>query len=172
MNKSAPQMSKARHYQLLRAHLSYLKLGDAAEALPHILDAARAENLSVTAALKRLLEIEVNATEARHRAPEVDSLSGERIIWFRMEPADGRHGGRLKPAYPTKFDNAARRMPNLGEAKQPNKGPRTASPKDAAAHDFTGAEPTNRATKCPGTGPCSASRSRTLRRERHSRRAR
>lgn len=65
MNKSVPQMSEARRYQQLRAHLSYLKLGDAAEHLPRILDAARSENLSITAALERLLEIEVNATEAR-----------------------------------------------------------------------------------------------------------
>jgi hypothetical protein len=59
------QMSEARRYQQLRAHLSYLKLNDAAEALPRILDQARAEQLSLTAALERLLEIEVEATEAR-----------------------------------------------------------------------------------------------------------
>ena len=63
--QTAPQMSEARRYQQLRAHLSYLKLGDAAEHLPRVLDAARAENLSLTAALERLLEIEVNATEER-----------------------------------------------------------------------------------------------------------
>jgi DNA replication protein DnaC len=63
--KTAPQMSEARRYQQLRAHLSYLKLGDAAEHLPRILDQSRAENLSLTAALERLLEIEVNATEER-----------------------------------------------------------------------------------------------------------
>ncbi len=68
MTKSVPQMSEARRYQQLRAHLSYLKLGDAAEALPRVLDAARSENLSLTAALERLLEIEVNATEDRRLA--------------------------------------------------------------------------------------------------------
>ncbi|SLF47603.1 ATP-binding protein [Mycobacteroides abscessus] len=47
MSKTVPQMS------------------DAAEALPRILDAAHAENLSLTAALERLLEIEVTATEDR-----------------------------------------------------------------------------------------------------------
>lgn len=61
----APAMSEARRYQQLKAHLSYLKLGDAAEALNRVLDAARSERLSMTAALERLLEIEVNATEAR-----------------------------------------------------------------------------------------------------------
>ncbi|WP_395110247.1 IS21-like element helper ATPase IstB [Actinomadura sp. SCN-SB] len=63
-----PQMSEARRYQQLRAHLSYLKLDNAAEALPRILDEARAERLSMTAALERLLEIEVNATEERRLA--------------------------------------------------------------------------------------------------------
>lgn len=60
-------MSEARRYQQLRAHLCYLKLNDAAEALPRVLDAARTDRLSVTAALERLLEIEVEATEARRQ---------------------------------------------------------------------------------------------------------
>lgn len=67
-NKTAPQMSEARRYQQLRAHLSYLKLDNAAEALPRVLDQVRMENLSMTAALERLLEIEVNATEERRLA--------------------------------------------------------------------------------------------------------
>src|SRR6267154_2992418 len=67
-NTSAPQMSEARRYQQLRAHFSYLKLDNAAEALPRVLDEVRHENLSMTAALERLLEIEVNATEARRLA--------------------------------------------------------------------------------------------------------
>ena len=45
-----------------------LKLADAAEHLPAVLDVAAAENLTVTAALERLLAIEVNATEARRLA--------------------------------------------------------------------------------------------------------
>ena len=65
---STPTMSEARRYQQLRAHLGYLKLNDAAEALPRILDTARTERLSLTAALERLLEIEVEATEARKLA--------------------------------------------------------------------------------------------------------
>jgi DNA replication protein DnaC len=55
-------------YQQLRAHLAVLKLHDAAEALPGVLDAAAAEKLSMTAALERLLAIEVDATEARRLA--------------------------------------------------------------------------------------------------------
>jgi len=65
---STTTMSDARRYQQLRAHLGYLKLDDAAEALPRILDAARTEGLSLTAALERLLDIEVGATEARKLA--------------------------------------------------------------------------------------------------------
>ncbi|GHF77445.1 hypothetical protein GCM10018790_64450 [Kitasatospora xanthocidica] len=64
MSEPVP-MSEARRYQQLRAHLSYLKLNNAVEALPRILDQARAERMSLTTALERLLEIEVEATEAR-----------------------------------------------------------------------------------------------------------
>jgi hypothetical protein len=51
-------------YQRLRGHLAVLKLHDA-EALPSVLDQASAENLSMAAALDRLLSFEVEATEAR-----------------------------------------------------------------------------------------------------------
>jgi DNA replication protein DnaC len=60
--------TSASLYQQLRAHLAVLKLHDAAEALPSVLDAAVAEKLSMTAALERLLAIEVDATEARRLA--------------------------------------------------------------------------------------------------------
>ncbi len=56
---------QAAAYQRLRSHLAYLKLPTAAEQLPAVLDAARAEQLSVTAALERLLGAEVSATEDR-----------------------------------------------------------------------------------------------------------
>ncbi len=59
--------TQAAAYQRLRAHLAYLKLPTAAEALPAVLDAARAEKLSLTAALERLLAAEVSATEERRR---------------------------------------------------------------------------------------------------------
>jgi DNA replication protein DnaC len=55
-------------YQQLRGHLATLKLHDAAEHLPAVLDAATAEGLSLTAALERLLAAEVTATEARRLA--------------------------------------------------------------------------------------------------------
>jgi DNA replication protein DnaC len=55
-------------YQRLRGHLAVLKLHDAAGALPAVLDAAAKEELPITAALERLLAIEVEATEARRLA--------------------------------------------------------------------------------------------------------
>ncbi|EFL19455.1 predicted protein [Streptomyces sp. C] len=46
-------MSEARRYQQLRGHLSYLKLNDAAEALPRVLDQARAGRMTLTGELSR-----------------------------------------------------------------------------------------------------------------------
>jgi len=61
----SPTTTEASRYQQLRGHLAYLKLATAAEALPAVLDTAKAENLSPTATLETLLRIEVQATEAR-----------------------------------------------------------------------------------------------------------
>lgn len=58
----------ATRYQQLRSHLATLKLHAAAEALPSVLDAATAQNLSATAMLEKLLRIEVDDTEARRLA--------------------------------------------------------------------------------------------------------
>jgi len=60
--------AQAAVYQQLRGHLATLKLSAAAEALPAVLDTARDQGLSTTAALERLLAIEVEATEARRLA--------------------------------------------------------------------------------------------------------
>jgi DNA replication protein DnaC len=57
--------TEAVTYQRLRAHLAFLKLPDAAEALPRVLDQARADTLSLVSALERLLAVEVAATEQR-----------------------------------------------------------------------------------------------------------
>jgi DNA replication protein DnaC len=68
---STPEPStpaQASLYQQLRGHLATLKLHTAAEALPGVLDAARTEGLSLTAALERLLALEVTETEARRLA--------------------------------------------------------------------------------------------------------
>jgi len=55
-------------YQLLRSHLSVLRLATAAEALPGVLEQAKLEKLGHTAMLERLLGLEVEATEQRRRA--------------------------------------------------------------------------------------------------------
>jgi hypothetical protein len=60
--------AQASLYRQLRAHLAALKLHTAAEHLPSVLDRAAAEKLSLTAALERLLALEVEATEARRPA--------------------------------------------------------------------------------------------------------
>ena len=61
-------MSEASTYQELRAHLSTLRLGAAAEALPAELEQARADKSSHTAFLRSLLAVEVDATLARRQA--------------------------------------------------------------------------------------------------------
>jgi DNA replication protein DnaC len=60
--------AQASLYQQLRGHLAALKLHTAAEHLPAVLDRAATEKLSLTAALERLLALEVDATEARRLA--------------------------------------------------------------------------------------------------------
>lgn len=67
--QAAPRTSgEAACYQRLREHLAFLRLPDAAAALPQVLDTAHAEQLSVTAAVERLLAAEVDATAARRQA--------------------------------------------------------------------------------------------------------
>src|SRR6185436_2890820 len=66
---AAPRTAtQASLYQQLRGHLAALKLHTAAEHLPAVLDRAAAEKLSLTAALERLLALEVEATETRRLA--------------------------------------------------------------------------------------------------------
>ena len=60
--------AQASLYQQLRGHLAELKLHDAAEALPAVLDTAAAEGLTLTAALEQLLATEVTASQARRLA--------------------------------------------------------------------------------------------------------
>jgi DNA replication protein DnaC len=58
-------MSTDSIYQQLRAHLAYLKLGAAAEALPEELERARNDKLGHTEFVEALLAVEVEATEQR-----------------------------------------------------------------------------------------------------------
>jgi DNA replication protein DnaC len=60
-------VSENSTYQLLRSHLSTLRLATAAEALPGVLEQAKLEKLGHTAMLERLLGLEVEATEQRRR---------------------------------------------------------------------------------------------------------
>ena len=60
--------AEAAAYQRLRAHLDVLRLSAAAESLTTVLDAARAEDLSLIAAMERLLAVEVAAVETRRHA--------------------------------------------------------------------------------------------------------
>ena len=61
----ARTQTDAETYQRLRAHLAFLKLADAAEALPRVLDDARTRQLPLIDALEQLLNVEVTATEDR-----------------------------------------------------------------------------------------------------------
>ena len=61
-------MSDDSIYQQLRSHLAYLRLTAAAEALPGELDHAMKHKLGHSAFLHRLLDVEVQATEARRQA--------------------------------------------------------------------------------------------------------
>jgi DNA replication protein DnaC len=55
-------------YQKLRAHLAFLRMGAAAEALPGLPGQAAKDNLSSQAFLERLLAVEVGAVDERRRA--------------------------------------------------------------------------------------------------------
>jgi DNA replication protein DnaC len=60
-------MSESSIYQSLRGHLTALKMTAALEALPGVLDRARSENATLTAALEQLLSIEVEAAKSRQQ---------------------------------------------------------------------------------------------------------
>lgn len=68
MTTTSPAPTPASVYQQLKGHLDELKLADAADALPSILDQAQAEEWTLTHALEQLLAIEVSATEKRRLA--------------------------------------------------------------------------------------------------------
>jgi len=79
-------------YQQLRGHLTELKLADAADALPRVLDQAQAEGWSLTHALERLLSIEVTATDARRlsgRFRFANLPTGATLDDFDLDAASG-----------------------------------------------------------------------------------
>ncbi len=61
-------MNESSDYQRLRAHLGFLRMSAAAEALPAELDRARADGLTHQGFLERLLAIEVDAVDERRRS--------------------------------------------------------------------------------------------------------
>ena len=79
-------------YQQLKGHLTELKLADAAEALPRILDQAQAEGWSLTQALEHLLAVEVTATDARRlsgRFRFANLPTGATLTDFDLDAASG-----------------------------------------------------------------------------------
>ncbi|WP_394289538.1 IS21-like element helper ATPase IstB [Microbacterium sp.] len=79
-------------YQQLRTHLADLKLTDAADALPKVLDQAQAEGWTLTHALEHLLRIEVTATEARRltgRFRFANLPTGATLDDFDLDSASG-----------------------------------------------------------------------------------
>lgn len=82
----------ASTYQQLRNHLTDLKLVDAADALPKVLDQAHAEGWTLTTALERLLQIEVTATDARRLAGRfrfANLPTGQTLDDFDLDAASG-----------------------------------------------------------------------------------
>jgi DNA replication protein DnaC len=61
-------MTERSDYQKLRAHLAFLRMAAAAEALPALIDEAIKTKLTNQAFLERLLSIEVDAVDERRRA--------------------------------------------------------------------------------------------------------
>jgi DNA replication protein DnaC len=79
-------------YQQLRGHLTDLKLADAAEALPAVLDQATAEGWTLTQALEHLLRVEVTATDARRltgRFRFANLPTGATLDDFDLDSASG-----------------------------------------------------------------------------------
>jgi DNA replication protein DnaC len=79
-------------YQQLRTHLTDLKLTDAADALPRVLDQAQAEGWTLTQALEQLLRIEVTATDTRRltsRFRFANLPTGATLDDFDLDSASG-----------------------------------------------------------------------------------
>jgi DNA replication protein DnaC len=84
--------TSASIYQQLKGHLAELKLADAAEALPRILDQAQAEGWSLTQTLEHLLAVEVTATDARRLAGRfrfANLPTGATLDDFDLDAASG-----------------------------------------------------------------------------------
>jgi len=90
--KTMTPAASASIYQQLKGNLAELKLTDAAEALPRILDQAQAESWSLTQTLEHLLAIEVTGTEARRlsgRFRFANLPTGATLDDFGLDAASG-----------------------------------------------------------------------------------
>jgi hypothetical protein len=106
-------MSASSDYQQLRSHLATLRLAAAAEALPGLLDQARAEKWSTTVLLERLLSVEVEATVARRHARMVrNPTSPKRETSAAGRPAAGNRSLQVCRCAP--FSLVPRRLPVKG----------------------------------------------------------
>lgn len=79
-------------YQQLKGHLTELKLADAAEALPRVLDQAQAAGWSLAQTLEHLLAIEVTTTDARRltgRLRFANLPTGATLDDFDLDAASG-----------------------------------------------------------------------------------
>ncbi|MBX9719173.1 MAG: IS21-like element helper ATPase IstB [Microbacteriaceae bacterium] len=90
--KAVTATTVASTYQQLRGHLVELKLADAADALPRVLDQAQAEGWSLTHTLELLLRVEVTATDARRLAGRfrfANLPTGATLADFDLDSASG-----------------------------------------------------------------------------------
>ena len=90
--KTMTSAASASIYQQLKGHLAELKLADAADALPRVLDQAQAEGWSLTQALEHLLAVEVTATDARRlsgRFRFANLPTGATLTDFDLDAASG-----------------------------------------------------------------------------------
>ena len=90
--KTMTSAASASIYQQLKGHLAELKLADAADALPRVLDQAQAEGWSLTQALEHLLAVEVTATDDRRlsgRFRFANLPTGATLTDFDLDAASG-----------------------------------------------------------------------------------
>jgi len=102
MTTTTATTTAASVYQQLRGHLTNLKLADAADALPAVLDQAQAEGWTLTQALEHLLRVEVTATDARRLAGRfrfANLPTGQTLDDFDHDAASGIDRSLLEAAY-------------------------------------------------------------------------
>lgn len=114
---TTPTTTAASVYQQLRGHLTDLKLGDAADALPAVLDQAQAEGWSLTQALEHLLRAEVTATDARRLAGRfrfANLPTGATLNDFDLDAASGIDRNLLQELGTCRFIDTATNVLLIG----------------------------------------------------------